>query len=567
MSSSIISEIYKIISIASSLGDGTEKDMINFISNQEQCRRQWEKTEAKLKKITIEDIPLREENKSISVQLELARNQLDIALRKRPNYEKRIQYLEQQLHAIGALLNDSDFSELKGLDRNALIQMTNIVQDELEDEKNDTRNIKKLGRKSLIPSDYDDSSEETMETHLVRAASNVRKPCKRFFPADEIPAKRISTETVDSSEPPIITISPEKISPRKHERCPVAEIQNLRKKSIHDSHNKENSRPSAPFRADHPGFRASPIDKRPENLEKSRLYPEITDINDDANYTLVETYLSKPHNLIKKKEIKPGKCSICKKGIGFQKIFYRCQDCCIKCHEDCKQFVSQMCSVDSDKMDCVKEIEKRGLTEQGLYRVSGICLIWYLYYYYYNKSKINDIHLLTNLLKIYIRDLSEPLITRKYHSIFLACGEKNDLARIYKLIDSLPIANRHTLAFLCIHFRKVARTHENLMDFKGLARILGPTIISHACLNPTNTQMYEDTRLQPILMELLFGISDDYWNVILSNPDTSNTTNKNGISSFFEHDNSKIEVSAKNSPLLGRIDGIHNRRKPNPQYP
>lgn len=170
------------------------------------------------------------------------------------------------------------------------------------------------------------------------------------------------------------------------------------------------------------------------------------------------------------------------------------------------------------------------------------------------------------MLKLFLRELSEPLITRQLHAAFMECGEKNDLPRVYKLIDTLPIPNRHTLAFVFLHLRKVARVQENLMDFKALARVLGPTIVGHACLNPTGPRMYEDTRIQPMLMELFLGISDEYWHVILG-IDESCMLQRSVNSPVAESEKSKYESSMMNSPILGRIDRNNRRKNWDPQYP
>lgn len=586
MSCSFVPKINKLVSIAYALGDSIESDLINFVSNQEQCRRQWEKAETELKRIKDDEIPLKEQNRSISVQLELARNQLDNALRKRPVYEKRIKYLEQQLHAIASLLTDAEIPKVKGLDRDAILRMTDIGSGSLDDEaREETR--PKLGRKSLIPSDFDDSGEETMESHLVRAASNVKNPSKRRRPCDDFASKKSANEK-HTLVTPLVTISPESSNSEKQLPKP-AYIGNQSFQSVNQCcpksyepvvTNSGITEPSAPPRNEHPGFRTS----------YGGLYPDIGQAPNPDPQPIVP-HTSKPHNLIQKKEIKPGKCTICKKGIGFQKPFFRCQDCTVKCHEACKVFVSTSCSINTNKLrleeevpfqssmkvppfivDCVREIECKGLGEQGLYRVSGALkeandvkkrlrngvVI--------DLAKISDINTLTTLLKTYLRELAEPLVTRQYHGAFLECGKKEDMPRLYKLIDNLPLPNRHTLAFLFHHFRKVARTQENLMDFKALARVLGPALIGHSCLNPTSTKLYEEIQLQPKIVELLFGISDDYWGALLGN--FENSVNLSTALPGGDPDRSRTDASAANSPLLGRIDGIHNRRRYHPPtYP
>ncbi|KII74168.1 Rac GTPase-activating protein 1 [Thelohanellus kitauei] len=437
-----------------------------------------------------------------TVQLELARNQLNHALRKRTEYEKRIRYLEQQMLSIQAHLNDVDPSDLHGLDRDAIIRMTDVGSQDFQEKL-----IKApVGRKSVIPSDLDDSAEETMETQLVRAASNARSFKRKINEDTETPRKTSSETSFNSIQ---------------SHYSPIP-IQELPKPSVNF-----NSGVSNHIDMNSPtySYHTEPESAK-SNLTEHKLYPDIQSTASSAVLPITNVENNKPITTY------------------------------------------------ASKVKILAEIEKRGLSEQGLYRVSGsIKEIKELKAKIRRKtevdfSKISDIHTLTHLVKLYLRELSEPLVTRQLHAAFLECGEKNDLPRVYKLIDTLPVENRHTLAYVILHLRRVARVQENLMDFKSLARVMGPSIVGHACLNPSNSRLYEDTRIQPMLMELFLGISDDYWCVILG-VESSYHLQRSVLTPVIDSDRNKTNATTlNNSPLLGRIDKVNRKRLiGDPQYP
>lgn len=91
----------------------------------------------------------------------------------------------------------------------------------------------------------------------------------------------------------------------------------------------------------------------------------------------------------------PEICFVCEKKIKFGKTALRCKACKAIYHTECKQFVSPLCLNAEEMLDikkpeslsyyapletpmvpniivvCIKEVEKRGLTEEGIYRIAG----------------------------------------------------------------------------------------------------------------------------------------------------------------------------------------------------
>lgn len=106
--------------------------------------------------------------------------------------------------------------------------------------------------------------------------------------------------------------------------------------------------------------------------------------------------------------------------------------------------------------------------------------------------------------------MQEPLIPTSSYKEFVNAVEKNDLDMMLAAIAELPIPNRDTLAYLCLHWQKVAaNSHENQMPLENLATCLGPTIVGYTpkfgCLqsNSRANQQAETRRQNQILLSLL----------------------------------------------------------------
>ncbi|PNI33333.1 RACGAP1 isoform 27, partial [Pan troglodytes] len=186
-------------------------------------------------------------------------------------------------------------------------------------------------------------------------------------------------------------------------------------------------------------------------------------------------------------------------------------------------FVSQTSPmIPSIVVHCVNEIEQRGLTETGLYRISGcdrtvkelkekflrVKTVPLL-------SKVDDIHAICSLLKDFLRNLKEPLLTFRLNKAFMEAAEitdeDNSIAAMYQAIGELPQANRDTLAFLMIHLQRVAQSPHTKMDVANLAKVFGPTIVAHAVPNPDPVTMLQDIKRQPKVVERLLSLPLEYW--------------------------------------------------------
>lgn len=188
---------------------------------------------------------------------------------------------------------------------------------------------------------------------------------------------------------------------------------------------------------------------------------------------------------------------------------------------------------------CVNEIETRGLTEEGLYRVPGSERDVKALKEQFLRGKgipylaNRDINVLCGCIKDFLRSLKEPLIpTDLWHDFKNAVQNVSKAklaADLYDAIKKLPQANRDTLAFLLQHFQRVAESTVVMMPITNIAKVFGPTIVGYSSANPDTYAIYTETVLQFTVLESLLNIPTDYWSQYLNvdftrEPEPSNVT-------------------------------------------
>nr|P46941.1 RecName: Full=WW domain-containing protein tag-325 [Caenorhabditis elegans] len=132
-------------------------------------------------------------------------------------------------------------------------------------------------------------------------------------------------------------------------------------------------------------------------------------------------------------------------------------------------------------------IESKGLETDGIYRVSG------------NLSAVQkircqadqdnykalvseeDIHVLTGALKLFFRELTDPLFPISLHKEYTSAMQMPNATTRFKkfeeLLSRLPNENRETLKMLLRHLNRVAsHSSQNRMQQHNLAIVFGPTL-------------------------------------------------------------------------------------------
>lgn len=170
---------------------------------------------------------------------------------------------------------------------------------------------------------------------------------------------------------------------------------------------------------------------------------------------------------------------------------------------------------------CVNEIENRGLTEVGIYRVSGSEREIKALKERFLRGKGTphlaniDVHVLCGCIKDFLRSLKEPLVPTNLWKDFCnsvqnvtESEKQNDL---FKAIDALPQANRDTLAYLILHFQRIAESPEVRMPIENISRVFGPTIVGYSSADPDQHAVYTEIVIQFNVMRSLIELSSVYW--------------------------------------------------------
>ncbi|XP_052658481.1 unconventional myosin-IXb isoform X7 [Harpia harpyja] len=193
-------------------------------------------------------------------------------------------------------------------------------------------------------------------------------------------------------------------------------------------------------------------------------------------------------------------CSVCKLTCHkkcMSKIQSSCTSCGKKNEQDAEPRHFGVCvsSLTSEKnsvpvvMEKLLEyVEMHGLYTEGIYRKSGSANrmkeLKQLLQADPNSVKLENypIHTITGILKQWLRELPDPLMTSAQYNDFLRAVElpekQEQLCAIYSVLEQLPQANHNTLERLIFHLVKVALIEDvNRMSPNALAIVFAPCLL------------------------------------------------------------------------------------------
>ncbi|MBN3305430.1 RHG27 protein, partial [Amia calva] len=171
---------------------------------------------------------------------------------------------------------------------------------------------------------------------------------------------------------------------------------------------------------------------------------------------------------------------------------------------------------------CIQAVEKRGLDIDGLYRVSGnLAVIQKLRFKVDHEENLDledgqweDIHVITGALKLFFRELPEPLFPYNVFNNFIAGIKISDynqkVTYMRDLVRSLPPPNHDTMKLLFSHLRRVIDYgEENRMSVQSVAIVFGPTLLKPETesANITMHMVFQNQIVEHILNEYerIFG--------------------------------------------------------------
>uniref|UniRef100_A0A8C9VQ15 Rac GTPase-activating protein 1 n=1 Tax=Scleropages formosus TaxID=113540 RepID=A0A8C9VQ15_SCLFO len=482
------------------LNEGIEPQFIQIALNFEECRRKWLRLEQELGSCKEVLAKAETERGALEVKLKHARNQVDVEIRRRQKAEAECEKLDRQIQLIRELLvtegssnsiqlNEEQRSALAFLNARSQIFCKHCMFMLLE-----------------LVKDWDSSLVRT-----VRLKKREKRRSSRNHVDGPPCAAKKSRSTGRTSEKGNESIVAKTTLTVPADGGPIEAVSTIE---------------AVPYWT---RSRRRTGEQFNGSLTDSRFYhePSSEPMTPHGNGGV------RMHEFISKTVIKPETCVPCGKRIKFGKLSFKCRDCRVVTHPECRERCPLPCiptmvgtpvkmgegtladyvpavspMIPSLVVHCVNEIEQRGLHETGLYRVSGVdrTVKELKEKFLRGKtvpllSKVDDIHAICGLLKDFLRNLKEPLLTFRLNRAFMEAAETpdddNSIALMYQTISDLPQANRDTLAFLMIHLQRVAQSPDTKMDISNLARVFGPTIVGHAVPEPESMTILQDTKRQP----------------------------------------------------------------------
>ncbi|XP_067442965.1 rho GTPase-activating protein 15 isoform X2 [Thunnus thynnus] len=189
---------------------------------------------------------------------------------------------------------------------------------------------------------------------------------------------------------------------------------------------------------------------------------------------------------------------------------------------------------------CTEAVERRGLDTDGIYRVSGNLAVIQKLRFLVNheravttdgrymfpaalvqEEKLNldeseweDIHVITGALKLFFRELPEPLVPYGFFTDIVETVKMSDymdkVDRLKCLVLNMPPPNHDTLQFMCRHLRRVLEYSDtNRMTTQNIGIVFGPTLMrpERDNGNMAVNMVYQNQAVELILSEFdhIFG--------------------------------------------------------------
>ncbi|XP_075886555.1 rho GTPase-activating protein 15-like [Nelusetta ayraudi] len=172
---------------------------------------------------------------------------------------------------------------------------------------------------------------------------------------------------------------------------------------------------------------------------------------------------------------------------------------------------------------CVDAVDKRGLQMDGIYRISGnLATIQKLRFIVdqeepldLDHSQWEDIHVVAGALKLFFRELPEPLfpswIFQQLVETLRIKEDQQKIQAVKKLVQQLPPPNLDTMKVLFSHLLRVlAFSTKNLMSAQSLSIVFGPTLMwtEQDAGNMAVNMVYQNQIVEFILIESrqIFGL-------------------------------------------------------------
>ncbi|XP_063284632.1 rac GTPase-activating protein 1-like isoform X2 [Pelobates fuscus] len=415
-----------------------EEEFIQVAQRFDVARGQWQKADQELKEKREFLIKCESERSALQVMLKHARNQVEVEMRKRQKVEVELDKVERQLLLIGDLLKT---------DGQAVAPLSESV-------------LAFFGRTKGNAATQDGNRTSIVDDSFLSYSGISYDRTDDDLDLDELPGK------------------PYKQKPQERRRSSLAPvIAPLLKRSRHsvataiapDNERETVIAKSTMLVTDGGSVQAmSTVEAVPRRKsrrsraifclqDQSVTLPQITEAEQEPELEavlLAPSNVVQTHAFLSKTMIRAELCAVCGQKTRFGKMSLKCRNCRILIHPECKEYCSRSCSspapptqsvypkngqgvladfapttslrVPGLVIHCVNEIERRGLSERGIYRISGCDSHVKELKQKLLQGKVKaqqlereDIHAVCGALKEFLRNLQEPLLTFSLHTQFM----------------------------------------------------------------------------------------------------------------------------------------------------
>ncbi|MGH0175824.1 UNVERIFIED_CONTAM: hypothetical protein FKN15_001006 [Acipenser sinensis] len=137
-------------------------------------------------------------------------------------------------------------------------------------------------------------------------------------------------------------------------------------------------------------------------------------------------------------------------------------------------------------------------------------------------SQWEDIHVITGALKLFFRELPEPLVPYSFFDEFVETVKMSDntekVAKLKLLVENLPPANHDTMKYMFRHLKRQVKVNElsdlNRMSPQNISIVFGPTLMrpEKDFANIAINMVYQNQVVEDILSECdtIFGQGRDF---------------------------------------------------------
>ncbi|CAB1457225.1 unnamed protein product [Pleuronectes platessa] len=213
---------------------------------------------------------------------------------------------------------------------------------------------------------------------------------------------------------------------------------------------------------------------------------------------------------------------------------------------------------------CVEFIKEHGLNEEGIFRLPGQDNAVKQFRDAFDAGERpsfpsdTDVHTVASLLKLYLRELPEPVVPWTQYQDFLDCTSLLDCSntegweKLEKQISLLPRTNYNLLSYVCRFLFEVQQHSKvNKMNVENLATVMGINLLKPQMEDPIDV-MKATPQIQKLMTvmirqhEKLFPVSED---VLPSPPSKKAESQKNTPRSFVGWESAEMgDASLSESP-------------------